>query len=386
MKIFGWKSAGREDLRPALSRYVGNSASLLGDWPASYEAQLREGYARNAIAQRSVRLVAQGLGGAPLTASDPAILALLAARSGGQVLAETVAAQLLLHGNAYVQLLTDGEGRLVELFALRPERVTVEPDASGWPVSYRYRVGDCTTRLMAEDAGGRPQVVHLKAFNPSDDHYGLGCLGAASAAIAIHNAAARWNKALLDNAARPSGALVYEPGDGSSLSRDQFDRLRAEMDASFSGSGNAGRPMLLEGGLKWQALSLSPADMDFAGTKAAAAREIATAFGVPPMLLGLPGDATYANYLEANRALWRLAILPLADMIFGGLAQGLAGWFAGAAISVDLDRVTALAEDRERLWRQVGAADFLTETEKRAMLGIAETEREDIQREDMGHE
>ncbi|OYY77137.1 MAG: hypothetical protein B7Y43_11660 [Sphingomonas sp. 28-62-20] len=98
MKIFGWKSAGREELRPALSRYALGPGPLLGEWPASYEAQLREGYARNAIAQRSVRLVAQGLSGAPLSASDPAILALLAARSGGQVLAETVAAQVLLHG------------------------------------------------------------------------------------------------------------------------------------------------------------------------------------------------------------------------------------------------------------------------------------------------
>jgi len=63
--------------------------------------------------------------------------------------------------------------------------------------------------------------------------------------------------------------------------------------------------MLLEGGLRWQAMSLSPTDMDFVGLKAAAAREIALAFGVPSVLLGLPGDATYANYREANKALWR---------------------------------------------------------------------------------
>lgn len=371
MKIFGWKSAGREDVRPALSRYEWARASDgPGGWATSYEAQVRAGYCSNAIAQRAVRLVAEGLGGAPVVAANPAVRALVTARSGGQALAETLAAHLLLHGNAYVQVLTNAEGMVCELFALRPDRVSVEPDARGWPVAYRYKVQDQMVRLLAEDPAGRPAIVHIKAFHPLDDHYGLGCLGAAAGAIALHNAAARWNKALLDNAARPSGALVYDPGDGATLSREQFERLRAEMDASFSGTGNAGRPMLLEGGLKWQALSLTPADMDFAGTKAAAAREIAMAFGVPPMLLGLPGDATYANYREANRALWRSAILPLADTIFAGVSQALAGWFDDATLRVDLDQIPALAEDRERLWKQLNDADFLERDEKRAMVGF----------------
>ena len=128
--------------------------------------------------------------------------------------------------------------------------------------------------------------------------------------------------------------------------------------------------MLLEGGLDWKAMSLSPADMDFATQKAAAARDIALAFGVPPMLLGLPGDNTYANYREANRALWRLTLLPLAGKILGGLQAGLSDWFAEDA-NVDLDRVPALAEDRERLWAQVSSADFLSDAEKRALLGLA---------------
>jgi len=193
--------------------------------------------------------------------------------------------------------------------------------------------------------------------------------------VAIHNAATRWNKALLDNAARPSGALVYDPGEaGAALSGEQFDRLKAEMEASFSGTSNAGRPMLLEGGLKWQAMSLTPADMDFVGLKAAAAREIALAFGVPPMLLGLPGDATYANYSEANRALWRLTIVPLADKILAAIGQGLRGWWPELGLRLDLDGVPALAADRERLWAQVSAAEFLSGDEKRAMLGIVARE------------
>ena len=357
MKWFGWKP-GRDDSRPALSR--AGSAAVVGEWPRSYEAQVRQGYVGNAVAQRAVRLVAEGVGGAPVDASEAALGALVT-----PALRQAMAVQVLLHGNAFVQVLRDADGQAAGLYPLRPERVRVEADAGGWPAAYLYRVGERVTRLTDGE------VIHVRAFHPLDDHYGLGCLGAASAAIAVHNAAATWAKALLDNAARPSGALVYDPGDGSALSAEQFRRLREEMEAGFAGAGNAGRPMLLEGGLKWQALSMTPADMDFAGTKAAAAREIALAFGVPPMLLGLPGDSTHANYREANKALWRLTIVPLAESILAALAEGLREWFPEGALVLDLDRVPALVEDRERLWRMVSAATFISDEEKRQMVGWA---------------
>ncbi|WP_435876850.1 phage portal protein [Sphingomonas quercus] len=288
---------------------------------------------------------------------------------------EAAAAHLLLHGNSFIQIGTDADGSPAALWALRPERVTVEPGANGWPVAYRYRAGETLTRIAAEDGTGRPGIIHVRALGPGDDHYGLGCLGPAMGAVAIHNAATRWNKALLDNAARPSGALVYDPGEpGAALSPEQFDRLKSEMEASFGGAANAGRPMLLEGGLKWQALSLSPADMDFIALKAAAARDIALAFGVPPMMLGLPGDNTYANYAEANRALWRQAILPMAGKLIDAISEGLRAWWPDTRLMIDLDGVTALHADREALWRQVGAADFLTVDEKREMLGFGPME------------
>ena len=377
MKIFGWKSTGRSFLRPAKTRVSlarSYGTYLLGEWPRNYEQQVREGYLNNAIAQRAVRLVVEGVASAPLTASDglsdgskaATALALVKATSGGQALIETVAAHLLLHGNAYIELLPGPDGAPCELYALRPERVSVEADPRGWPVAFVYRAGDAATRMPADN------VIHIRGHHPLDDHYGLGCLGAASGAVAIHNAAAKWNKALLDNAARPSGALVYEPGENGVLSPEQHDRLKEELAASFQGAGNAGRPMLLEGGLKWQAMSLTPADMDFVGLKEGAAREIALAFGVPPVLLGLPGDATYSNYREANKALWRQAILPLAGKILEALSEGLRPWFDDLKLGIDLDAIPALGEDRERLWAQVSAADFLTLEEKRAVVGLVQ--------------
>lgn len=341
--------------------------------PINYPVAIREAYLRNPVAQRAVRLVAEGIGGAPVAASDPGLLALVSERSAGQPLLETLAAHLMLHGNGYVQILRDADGVPVELFALRPERVTILPDVGGWPAAFAYKVGEKAMRIEALDDFGRPNLIHVRHFHPLDDHYGAGCLEAADEAVAIHNAAARWNRSLLENAARPSGALVYDPGEpGAALSTDQFERIKAELTAAYAGQVNAGRPMLLEGGLKWQSLSLTPADMDFATLKAAAARDIALAFGVPPMLLGIPGDNTYANYREANRALWRLTLLPVAGKILSALAEGLAPWFRDARIAVDLDAVPALAEDRERLWTQVSAATFLSDDEKRKMLGISE--------------
>ena len=341
----------------------------LGRSPFDYNREVAEAYLANPVAQRSVRIVAEGVGSAPVACDDARLARLLAKSCGSQPLLEVLAAQLALHGNAYIQLVKDGAGAPVELFPLRPERVQVVAGEDGWPTAYRYVLADRTLKIALEDEHGWPNIIHLRGFHPTDDHYGAGCLAAAAPAVAVHNAASEWNRALLANAARPSGALVYAGEDGGALSAEQFERLKAELQNAFQGHGNAGRPMLLEGGLDWKAMSLSPADMDFATLKAAAARDIALAFGVPPMLLGLPGDNTYANYREANRALWRLTLLPLAGKILDGLHEGLSDWFADGA-SVDLDRVPALAEDRERLWAQVSSADFLSTAEKRAMLGL----------------
>ena len=154
------------------------------------------------------------------------------------------------------------------------------------------------------------------------------------------------------------------------MSEEQFARLKRELEEGFQGAANAGRPLLLEGGLDWKPLSLSPKDMDFIELKNVAAREIALAFGVPPLVLGLAGDNTHANYAEANRAFWRQCVAPLARRIAQELALWLGQHFgASLTLSPDFDGVEAMSDIREPLWRAVTAADFLTDDEKRAALG-----------------
>jgi len=233
---------------------------------------------------------------------------------GRAELLEALFGQLLLSGNAYVEAV-QGEGAVpLELHVLRSDRMSVIPGADGWPVAYEYKVGSKKHRFDA--SGPVSPICHIKSFHPQDDHYGLSPLQAAAVAVDVHNSASRWSKSLLDNAARPSGALIWKGADGQGgLPDDQFRRLADEIEANYRGAQNAGRPMVLEGGLDWKPMGFSPSDMEFQKTKEAAAREIALAFGVPPMLLGIPGDAAYANYQEANRAFFRLTVLPLATRV-----------------------------------------------------------------------
>jgi HK97 family phage portal protein len=345
--------------------------------PRDYAALAREGYQKNPVAYRCVRLIAEAVAGLPLVLmqdvreldSHP-LLDLLARpnpRQAGAEFLEAAAGFLLVAGNAYLELVSVG-GSPRELHALRPDRVKLVPGPEGWPEAYEYNVNGRTVRF--EVGEGKPSpILHLALFHPTDDHYGFSPLEAAAFALDVHNAAAAWNKALLDNAARPSGALVYSAA-GGNLSEEQFSRLKSELEGSYQGAANAGRPLLLEGGLDWKSLSLSPKDMDFVQAKHAAAREIALAFGVPPMLLGIPGDNTYSNYQEANRALYRETVLPLAQRIFDALAAWLAPAFGERLRLVpDLDQVIALSSERDSLWSRVGSAPFLTDDEKREAVG-----------------
>jgi HK97 family phage portal protein len=348
--------------------------------PRDYAALAREGYAKNAIVYRAVRLIAESVGslrfvlyeGEAERDTHP-LLDLIRRpnpRQDGAAFLDALASHLLLSGNAYVEAVSlPGDATQVrELYALRPDRMKVVPGPDGWPQAFDYTVAGRTVRF--EQGAAQPPILHLAAFNPLDDHYGLSALEAAAVAVDTHNAAARWNKALLDNAARPSGALVYDHAQGNTLTDTQVERLKAELDAHFQGPHNAGRPMVLEGGLDWKPMALSPKDMDFMQAKHAAAREIALAFGVPPMLLAIPGDNTYSNYQEANRVFWRQTVLPLAARIADALTQWLSPSFgAGLSLAADVDRVEALAPDRAALWERVSAAPFLSLNEKRAATG-----------------
>ncbi|MGB5863762.1 MAG: phage portal protein [Sulfitobacter sp.] len=364
----------------ATGRVVGVQTSGRVAWsPRDTVSLTRTGFAGNPVGFRSVKLIAEAAAALPLVLQDAEqrfdvhpVLALIGrpnAAQGRAELLEALYGQLLLSGNAYVEAVGADGGAPLELHVLRSDRMSVVPGADGWPVAYEYAVGGRKHRFNATQ--GTP-ICHVRNFHPQDDHYGFSPMQAAATAVDVHNSASRWSKALLDNAARPSGAIIYKGADGQgTMTNDQYERLVSEMESHHQGARNAGRPMLLEGGLDWRPMGFSPSDMEFQKTKESAAREIALAFGVPPMLIGIQGDATYANYQEAHRAFYRLTVLPLATRVTATLAHWLSG-FTGQKVELkpDLDQVPALGAERDAQWARVAGADFLTDAEKRALLGL----------------
>lgn len=340
--------------------------------PRNYLHFAREGFSGNAIAYRCVRMIAECAASVPLLLYKGsaeihahAFLDLMRQPNPSQTgpaLIENIVAFLLVAGNSYVEISSiDATPR--ELVCLRPDRMQVIPGSKGWVEAYQYSVYGSFIKLPAE------HVLHLKLFNPLDDYYGLSPLEAAARSLDTHNAASAWNKAMLDNAARPSGALVFSGGDGQ-LSPEQFDRLKTELEQNFQGAAQAGRPMVLEGGLDWKEMGFSPKDMDFINSKNNAAREIALAFGVPPMLLGIPGDNTFSNYAEANRVFWRQSVIPMLRRVIDTMSTSVGQQFeAGVRLDLDLDQVEALSHDRDALWQRVNNASFLTDAEKRQAVG-----------------
>ena len=341
---------------------------------------VRSGFLDNPIGFRAVRLIAEAAAGVPLAVAGPEgryathpvadLLMQPNGAQGGAAFLEALYGQIVLTGDGYVEGVGDGAVP-VELHVLRSDRMSVVPGADGWPVAYDYTVGGAKHRFAVGDVS---PVCHVRTFHPTDDHNGLSPLRAAAAAVEVHNAASAWSKGLLENAARPSGAIVNE---GEILTPEQFERLSDELEANHQGARNAGRPMLLDGGLTWRAMGLSPSDMEFGAVKASAAREVATAFGVPPMLLGIPGDATYANYAEANRAFYRRTVLPLVNRV----AEAMAAWLnrrsperPSLLLSADRDRTPALQDERDLQWRRISEAAFLTGAEKRRLLGLPPAE------------
>jgi HK97 family phage portal protein len=174
----------------------------------------------------------------------------------------------------------------------------------------------------------------------------------------------------LKHSIRPSGALVFQDGSGY-LTDEQFERLQQQFYENFSGANNSGKPLILEGGLKWQEMHAAERFEKFIELKDSTARDIAIAFNIPPQLLGINGDNTYSNMQEARLALWEENIIPLLDKYADALSSWLSYWYQETLlVNFDQEAISMLTERRESLWSKIAQADFMTINEKRALVGL----------------
>ena len=363
------------------------SGNQLMEKTYDYKKIAKEGYQENAIVFRCVNEIVHGASAVDLCVyqgdvkldSHPLISLLQRPNPqfAGNEYFQALYSFLLLSGNSYaVYSLVNGQPR--ELHLLRPDRVKIEPGKTHIPKAFEYIIdGRVVNRYEVDSETGTSDVKHFKMWNPLNDYYGLSPIQAASFDIDQHNMAAKHNLSLLMNGARPSGAVIFKPKDESGmslqLSDSQRQQLMSDLNMRFSGSHNAGRPMLLEGDFDWKEMGLSPKDMDFLELKNMSARDIALCFGVPSQLVGVPDSQTYNNVSEARLALYEDTIIPLLRRVESDLNEWLAPRF-GEDISIryDIDSIPAMAERRKKTYENVVTAvreGIISRNEARERLG-----------------
>lgn len=283
---------------------------------------------------------------------------------------ESVIAYYRLTGNSYIEgIPAGGSAEPVELWSHRADRMKVVPGPLG-VAGFIYMVENAERkRWDANPITGESPILHLRTFNPLNDWYGMSPIEAAAFSVDQFNQAGLWNQGLLQNGARPSGALVYSPGNGAQLTDKQFERLKEEINAQYTGHRNAGRPMILDGGLDWKSIQMSPQEMDWLSGKNTSAREIATVLGCPAQMLSIQGDSTYANFQEARQSLYEDTVIPLMATICDGMSVWLGGPDSRVELRPFTDDIPALAPKRAARWQAVQGASWLTVNEKRIATG-----------------
>ncbi|WP_338749804.1 phage portal protein [Bacillus sp. FJAT-52991] len=273
---------------------------------------------------------------------------------------EKLIAFLLLSGNTYQEMNGPNRGAPTELWTWRPDRVTIVPGGN-YIKTFRYSVSGKDVDAPYE------KIIHSKFFSPLDDFYGMGPIQVARQTVDMDNATAEWNTSLTQNHAAPSGFLKTE----KSLAEPQYNRLKAMMRRMFGGKKNAGKAHLLEGGLEWQQLGLSPKDMDFINSRKMTREEICAVFGVPPQIVGIQDSSTYNNYKEARAAFYMETVLPTLDKIISGWNHKLVPLFGeNLIVGYDVDQIEALQETSDTKWARLsGMKDILTVNEIRQALG-----------------
>lgn len=234
---------------------------------------------------------------------------------------EQTLAMLELTGNAYWFLAGDGAGVPIQIWLLRPDRVTIVPDPVNYVRGYLYEIDGLRLPLDPQE------VVHFKRWHPNNDYYGLSALEAARLAVSSDRAMAEWNRNTFgkDNGV-PAGIVSVK----ESVNDADFERIKREWRQSYGGPQR--RTAFLRGGsVEWQNIGLSHTDLDFLQGREAHRNEILNIFGIPVGLVS--ENATEANATVAERLFIERTLYPKLVRLAQKITQDLLPFWAGEYVA-----------------------------------------------------
>ncbi len=384
------KSGELEALIEAQLRGTGSGNKRVKPMGITYESFSKEGYMSAVAVYYCISLISQKAGTVPVKLFQKAerkedrteiyshpILDLLQNPSpiyDKETYLESFLSYFLLDGNVYERPL-EAFGKVKEMVLYEPTEVEVVYNKYDKATGYKVTVDGKEHVYPIKKLDMSSKIKHFKNFNPLNKYEGLSPLRSASTVVDILNNGDIHNLNMLRNEARPSGALSYEPADGApqTMDEEQFERLKEEIREQYSGSENTGRPLLLEGGLKWVQMSLNARDLDYLNSRGVSQKDVCRAYKVPAVLLGLDNDSTYNNVREARLGLWDDAIIPNLNRAINHWNKHILPMFEGSeglVLEADYSKVSDLETRTERIWKRLDGANFVTLNEKRNIIGL----------------
>ena len=205
------------------------------------------------------------------------------------VFRETLMTHLLLWGNAYAQIIRNGKGEIIALYPLMPDRMKVDRDEHG-NLYYKYQVSsdDAPTNKGATVKLAPDEVMHIPGLG-FDGLVGYSPIAMAKNAIGLAIAAEEYGSKFYANGAAPSGVLEH-PGTLKDPSK-----VRDSWSQTFGGSANSHKVAVLEEGMKYTPISISPNEAQFLETRKFQIDEIARIFRVPPHMVGDLEKSSFSN-------------------------------------------------------------------------------------------
>lgn len=205
------------------------------------------------------------------------------------VFRETLMTHLLLWGNCYAQIIRNGRDEIVGLYPLMPNKMTVHRDENG-QLYYLYTRGvdDVTNTKSMTVKLGPSDVLHIPGLG-FDGLVGYSPIAMAKNAIGLAIATEEYGAKFFANGAAPSGVLehpgtIKEPG-----------KVREAWQSQFGGSANSNKIAVLEEGMKYTPISISPEQAQFLETRKFQINEIARIFRVPPHMVGDLEKSSFSN-------------------------------------------------------------------------------------------